>query len=247
LIKQRLNTQGDTVVMTFFEHFRELKKRIILVTVFFIVSLLLSYFSTPFLLDVIKQSAETYLVNLNVFKVTESVSIYAKLMFIQSICITIPFIILQLYNFVKPSMNLKIKKSIMILSPIVSLLFSLGLVMGYIFLVPILVSFFLGVTTEMNMNTVYSFSDFFQFVFMICVICGSILQLPPLLILLVHLKIINCKTLAKLRLSLYVFFTFIGILITPPDFISDIIAILLMIFMFEISLIISRMVEEKVN
>ncbi|MFE0554489.1 twin-arginine translocase subunit TatC [Paenibacillus sp. NPDC058910] len=235
---------GNTT-MNFLEHFYELRRRIFYFAVAFIFCLIVTYFTAPYFVNLLKSSALHYEIELNVFKVTESVSIYAKTMLLQSVCISFPILIMQIYLFIKPTINNKLKKILLVFSSVVSILFLLGVILGYYFLTPLLFSFFLGVTEELSMNTMYNFSDYFQFVFMICLLAGLVLEIPALMVLLTQLGVISSNTLKKLRKILYPIFCIVAVILTPPDFISDITAIILLISIFEIGLVICGVMEKK--
>ncbi|WP_040680745.1 twin-arginine translocase subunit TatC [Paenibacillus vortex] len=62
----------------FIEHFYELRKRLLYFVAAFLTSLIITYFTSPYVVNLLQSSAISHEIELNVFKVTESVSIYAK-------------------------------------------------------------------------------------------------------------------------------------------------------------------------
>lgn len=202
--------------------------------------LIVSYFIAPKLIDLIKETASQKNIDLNIFKVTESVSIYAKTMLIQGICYSLPFFIIQLYIFIKPSLNILMKKTVIVLAPVVSILFLVGIIIGYYLLSPLLFTFFVGVTEKLDINTVYDFSDYFQFIFMICLLTGLILEIPAIMFFLAKIELISISQMKAMRKFIYPLFCIVSVIITPPDFISDLTGIVLLISIFEIGLLIIR-------
>ncbi|ANA83024.1 twin-arginine translocase subunit TatC [Paenibacillus glucanolyticus] len=229
----------------FIEHFYELRKRLLYFVAAFLTSLIITYFTSPYVVNLLQSSAISHEIELNVFKVTESVSIYAKTMLLQSVCLSFPILIMQLFLFIKPAISKNITKGFIVFSIIVSILFFLGVLIGYYFLTPFLFSFFLGVTEDLSMNTMYNFSDYFQFVFMICLLTGLILEIPAFMVFLTHLGIISPTTIKKFRKFLYPIFCITAVVLTPPDFISDITAMILLISIFEIGLALCAFLENK--
>jgi sec-independent protein translocase protein TatC len=229
----------------FIEHISELRVRVIIVIVYFVATLFATYLTTPYLLNIIKYSAAKYQISLNIFKITESVLIYMKTMIIQSICLSFPVLFYQLYRFVAPAIDKKTKHNALKVAPVISLLFAIGVILGFLFLVPLLILFLISVAAELRINTIYSFADYFDFIFMICLITGSMMELPMLLGFLTYIQVISSDTLVKYRRFVYPFLCFIGIIVTPPDFLSDFIVSILLIILFEIGTLLCKFIELK--
>jgi sec-independent protein translocase protein TatC len=241
-----LNAKIDDL-KPFVEHLIELRFRIILTLTFFMCFFILSYFSTPYFIEVVKSSASHNEIQLNIFKITESVSIYVKVMLTQALAITLPILVMQIYLFSKPALNNQSRKLVLFTLPIVSILFSIGIYVALIFFVPLLTSFFINASVVLDVNTVYSFNDFFNFVFTICMIFGSILELPALIVFLTLLNIITPRTLQKSRRIVYPLLGLFSVTVTPPDFISDLIVMTLMFGLYELSILISFAFHKKKN
>ncbi|WP_367576259.1 twin-arginine translocase subunit TatC [Bacillus sp. FJAT-27445] len=208
----------------------------------FITLLVLSYFTTPHLIQVLKESAESYGIELNIFKLAESISIYMKTMILQSVVFSIPFFLTQVYMFVKPALSKNTKIKAVVLIPIISVLFIIGASFGFKFLVPLLLSFFILTSAQIGVSTMFGFSDYSNFVFLIVFLFGSIFQLPILSAFLSYIKILDVKILSKYRKIAYLFLLAFSIIITPPDFISDIMVTSILFILYEISILLSRFV-----
>ncbi|WP_188725202.1 twin-arginine translocase subunit TatC [Lentibacillus populi] len=232
-------------LQTFAEHIGELRGRIIITVSILLCLFLISYFSTPFFLGVIKSSATQYGLDLNVFKVTESVKIYIKIMLVQALSATIPIIVVQIYLFIKPALNIQTRKMAILLVPIASILFFFGAFLGFYVISPILLSFFINVSNTLELNTVYNFTDFFDFIFAICIVFGLILELPAFLSFLTLVGIVSVNLLKKLRKFIYPILCLFSMIVTPPDFFSEIIVMSLVFILFEISLLICSVISSK--
>lgn len=160
----------------FIDHFVELRKRLLVVFGLFLFSFCISYFVVPFFINLIKSSALSYNIELNIFKITESVSIYIKIMVFIAIGVTLPSLIIQLYIFAKPALSKKTQNLCKVLVPIVSVLFVIGSYLGFVYLVPTLLHFFISTSKLIGVNTIFNFSDYFNFVFTICLLIGLIMD-----------------------------------------------------------------------
>jgi sec-independent protein translocase protein TatC len=69
--------------------------------------------------------------------------------------------------------------------------------------------------------------------------------MPVVVLFLSHLGVINPHRLAKVRKPAYFLLTLISITITPPDLVSDILVIIPLLALYEISITISRVVHRK--
>ncbi|MFE7064508.1 twin-arginine translocase subunit TatC [Sutcliffiella sp. NPDC057660] len=227
------------------EHLIEIRKRITIIFGFFIFILIISYFLTPGTLNYLKSSAADYNISLNVFKITESVTIYLQTMLFLSICLTLPFLFGQIYFFIKPALNKQTQKISLILIPIISVLFFVGSSIGLFIFVPLLLTFFLEATVVLGMNTVYSFSDFYSFVFTICLIFGLFLEIPAITSFLTFIGILTPEKLKSIRRFVYIFLTFVAVISTPPDFISGLIVLGVLISLYELSIFIAYIIFHR--
>lgn len=211
----------------------------------FISFFFITYFTAPYFINLIKNSATGYNITLNIFKVTEPVSIYIKTMLFQSVSVTLPILFIQLYLFIKPTLNKHTRRLVIMTIPFVSVLFLVGAFLGYEFAIPLLFSFFFSASESLGMNTVYSFSDFFLFTFTICVIFGVILELPAILVFLTLINIVTPQMLKKYRKFCYPLLCLFAVVVTPPDFVSDLVVMCMLFILYEISIMLSKLFYSK--
>lgn len=223
----------------FLEHVAELRKRFLFIFVSLIFFFALSYPTTPFFVDLLKSSASRYEIDLNIFKITESVSIYIRIMFFQAVCLSFPVISIQIFQFIKPTLSARTKKAAVLTIPVLSLLFALGAILGYKVFVPFLLNFFLAVSKSVGVNTIFGFMDYFHFVFAISLVFGLLLELPAILCFLTYLGVITPRVLRKHRKFIYPVLCLIALLVTPPELVSELIVTSLMFLLYEISVIAS--------
>lgn len=243
-VNQKNNIEPEQV-KPFIEHLNEFKKRLLFVLGIFLISFCFSYFAVPYFINLIKASAVSYNIQLNIFKITESVSIYIKIMFFLAIGVSLPSLIIQLYIFTKPALSKKVKNICKVLVPIISILFIIGTFLGFIYLVPTLLHFFINTSKVIGVNTIFNFSDFFNFVFTICLLIGLILEMPVIIVFLNIINIVSLEFLKSSRKFAYPLMTLLGTVLTPPDFTSDIIVSLLMFFLYEASISLCKIIHLK--
>ena len=90
---------------TLVEHLTELRKRLIIVAVTFIISLAIGFGIAPKILTFIKMQPTARHVEWNVFGYTDGLMIYVKCALLLAILITLPIALYQTWLFVKPGMS----------------------------------------------------------------------------------------------------------------------------------------------
>ncbi|WP_054949018.1 twin-arginine translocase subunit TatC [Numidum massiliense] len=74
----------------FIDHLRELRKRLLISITSFLLFFIASYLTSPYVIQFLKNSATNYDIELHIFKVTESIGIYMKIMFFQAVGLSVP-------------------------------------------------------------------------------------------------------------------------------------------------------------
>jgi sec-independent protein translocase protein TatC len=128
--------------------------------------------------------------------------------------------------------------------PALFLLFLFGLSFAYFVLFPMMYHFVLGLSNG-NFDLVITANDYFTFMLNLCLPFGLLFELPVVVLFLSHLGILNPHRLAKMRKPAYLVLSVISITITPPDFLSDVMVIVPLIVLYEISISISRLIHRK--
>ena len=83
-------------------------------------------------------------------------------------------------------------------------------------------------------------SNILNFIINISFICGILFQVPIAILLLLHYKIISIEKLNYMRPYVILGSFIVGMLITPPDIISQVIVAIPICLLFEITIIISK-------
>jgi sec-independent protein translocase protein TatC len=74
---------------------------------------------------------------------------------------------------------------------------------------------------------------------------GCLFEMPAVVMFLTRLGIINPLKLVKARKIAYFLLIVVSILITPPDFISDVLVIIPLLLLYELSITLSKIVYRK--
>ena len=231
--------------MTLVEHIGELRKRLTIIVVFFLLALILSFFLAEPLIRYLQVTEEAKNLTLNAFKVTDPIKIYMQVTMILGLIITSPLIMYQFWAFISPGLYEKERKTTLAYIPFSLLLFLGGLAFSYFILFPYVIGFMLNISDNLDIQETIGINEYFQFLFQITLPFGAIFQLPVLMLFLTRLGIITPMMMSKYRKYAYLVLVIIAAFITPPDIISHMIVTLPLIILYEFSLSISKIGYRK--
>ena len=91
--------------MTIYEHLEELRKRLMIVVVFFFIAVICGFFLAKPLINYFQHADEAAALTMNAFRVTDPLKIYFQMAFVVGIILTSPVILYQLWSFVSPGLH----------------------------------------------------------------------------------------------------------------------------------------------
>lgn len=225
--------------LTLVEHLEELRKRLIIISVTFVLSCLFGFWLAPKTLNMIKQQPTAATVDWNLFGYTDGLMIYVKCALILAILITLPVTLWQIWLFVKPGLTEKEAKGTLFYIPISFLLFLFGISFSYFLLFPLMLNFLSNVNTSIGAIETYGIKQYFTLLFNIVLPVGFVFELPVVILFLTNIGLVTPDKLKKMRKVAYFILIIVGVSISPPDFLSDIIIIVPLLLLFEISISVS--------
>lgn len=232
---------------SFLDHFFIFKKLLLRVLIVFSIFFSLFFYNHQVIYDFF---SDPLLAGLEVFGgeiiATQLLSTFIvpmKLSFLSAFYLTFPYLITELWFFIKSGLYEQEKsftKKIFLISTV--LIFTAFLFCFYI-VFPEIINFFMnfapnGLNLKIDINFYLELLVNLIFAFTIA------FQIPIIVIFLVKLKIINISKIKKARPYLYVFSFILAAILTPPDVLSQIFLALPMILLFELGLILSKLVTK---
>jgi len=169
-----------------------------------------------------------------------------KLVLMLSVFLAMPVILHQCWSFVAPGLyaNEKRLAGPLLVSSI--LLFYAGVAFAYYAVFPLVFGFFTSVGPEIvNIST--DIGRYLDFVLALFFGCGLAFEVPIAVIILVAIGFTTPKKLAEKRPYLIVGAFICGMLLTPPDIISQVLLALPMWVLFEAGLIASKIIFSDRN
>lgn len=158
--------------------------------------------------------------------------------------IVLPVIIIQVLHFLKPALMGKEYKMLVRFLPFSIILFLIGFAFGAL-IMKWQIEIFLARSVSLGIGNILDISSLLTTVFLTSALMGVGFQFPIILLLLMRIGVIKHRQLSKKRLWIYLG-SFIFTLFLPPDSIlADILLSLPLIFLFEFTLILNRILERK--
>lgn len=167
-----------------------------------------------------------------------------KLAMMTAIFIGMPFILYQLWAFIAPGLY-KHEKSLafpLLFSSII--LFYVGMAFAYFIVFPLMFAFFTGITLE-GVTMMTDISKYLDFVLKMFFAFGLAFEVPIATILVISTGMTTADKLAEKRPYIIVVAFVFGMLLTPPDVVSQMLLAVPMWILFELGLIFSRLITRK--
>ncbi len=227
--------------MTLTEHLTDLRSCLVKSIGALVIGTAISAYNLQRIMDILTSAAG----QLYYMRPAEAFVIYMKVALLSGLIIASPFILYQLYAFVRPALTLRERSFTLICIPLALALFILGLFFSYSFVFPRGLEFFLGFA-QGKVNPLISMESYLDFMLMLVVPFGFAFNVPVILTLLAYLHIISSKLLMHYQRHVILVAFIIAAVITPtPDIITQTLLAVPMVLLYEVSIVIIKFVLQK--
>ncbi|WP_174493751.1 twin-arginine translocase subunit TatC [Acinetobacter sp. Marseille-Q1623] len=167
-----------------------------------------------------------------------------KLNFFIALMLAMPFILYQIWAFVKPALYAK-EKSLALPLLIGSIsLFYAGIAFAYFVALPSILHFFMSVSPE-TVAPMTDINSYLAFCLKLFLVFGLTFEIPIITLLLILIGVVSTQDLVNQRRYIIVGCFFIAMFITPPDAISMIMLAIPMWLLFELGLMFGKILEKR--
>jgi sec-independent protein translocase protein TatC len=227
---------AEATEMGFFDHLRELRDRLLRIIIAIVIGVvamvpfgdsLYHWLAGPLLHHLPEGST------MIATKVTSPFLIPFKLSMMTGILLVIPYLLYQLWAFIAPGLYLNERKIVFPLLFASIALFAGGMAFAYFIVFPIVFAFFINAAPE-GVAVMTDISEYLDFVIALFFAFGLAFQVPIATILLLATGVVSRKQLANARPYVIVGAFVLGMLLTPPDVISQILLAVPMWLLFEL-------------
>tara|TARA_S200000501_G_scaffold188395_1_gene177205 strand:- start:221 stop:958 length:738 start_codon:yes stop_codon:yes gene_type:complete len=169
-----------------------------------------------------------------------------KLVILLAVAITFPISIYNFWAFIAPGLYSKEKK---FLAPILissAVLFYLGIIFAYYIVFPLVFTFFTSIAPT-GVQIATDISSFLNFVIKIFFAFGLAFEVPIITLVVILAELTTVQSLSKKRPYIIVFAFILGMILTPPDVISQILLAIPIWLLFESGLVLAKIITKNKN
>lgn len=167
-----------------------------------------------------------------------------KLTFFVALFVAMPVVLYQIWAFVAPGLYRKEKRFAFPLLASSILLFYAGVAFAYFVVFPLVFGFFTSVTpADVDMMT--DISQYLDFITTIVLAFGFAFEVPIATVLIVWTGLTTPEKLAKARPYVFLMAFVVGMLLTPPDVISQTLLAVPVYLLYEAGVLMSRLFAKK--
>jgi sec-independent protein translocase protein TatC len=258
-----MGQQKSADEMNFLEHLEELRWHIIRAAVsVFVVAIVIYVIGQPVFDYIILAPKEDWFITyrmicalsetlcfsppdftLETRQLGEQFFVHLKVSFILGIVLAFPYVFWEFWRFIKPGLYPKEQKAVRGIVFICSFLFALGVLFGYFIIAPFAVSFLAGYSVgAVNAPTIASYVNYMS---MFTLPAGLLFELPIVVYFLSKAGILTPVFMRTYRRHAFVVILMLAAIITPPDMITQLLIGIPIYGLYEISIFISKRVNDK--
>jgi len=167
-----------------------------------------------------------------------------KLTLMAAVFLAIPYVLYQVWSFIAPGMYKHEKRLAIPLLMSSVLLFYAGACFAYFVVFPLIFAFFTSVAPE-GITMMTDINSYLDFVLKLFFAFGLAFEIPIAAVLMIWSGITTPEALAKKRPYIIVGCFIFGMLLTPPDIISQALLAVPMWILFEIGVFFGRFIQRE--
>jgi sec-independent protein translocase protein TatC len=165
--------------------------------------------------------------------------------FVLGLIFSFPYIVWELWRFIRPGLRLKERRSSTGVVAAVSSLFAAGISFGYYVIAPLMVYIMVNYKIDDMIRNEFDITSYVQTFVSLVFGAGLLFQLPVVIYFLSKLGLVTPAFLRRYRRHSVIIILIIAAIITPPDPLSQTIISIPLYLLFEISILISARVEKQ--
>ncbi|HOV98412.1 MAG TPA: twin-arginine translocase subunit TatC [Bacteroidota bacterium] len=249
LFKKRADASNDTTQeMSFLDHLEELRWQIIKALIGIAIASIICGIYADFIVQTLLLSpVKSVGLKTQVLSPYGIVLLYMEAILVCGFILSMPYTLYCLWKFVAPGLLPKERHYISRIVGLTSFCFFAGVAFGYLILLPAALKFFAAFRTsyiELNI----ALDQYVSFMLMLILGAGLVFELPMVAYFLTKMGILTPFFMRKYRRHAIVAIVIIAAVVTPtPDIVTQLLLAIPMIFLYEISIIISSVIYKKRN
>ncbi|OOG71481.1 twin-arginine translocase subunit TatC [Flavobacterium sp. A45] len=170
------------------------------------------------------------------------VNVFVWMCILAGFILSFPYILWEIWKFISPALYEKEKKNARVFIFSSSLLFFLGVLFGYYVVIPMSVNFVATFTVSDVVLNQFTLESYIGMVKTSILASGLFFELPIIIYFLTKLGLVTPEFLRKYWKYAVVIILIVAAIVTPPDVVSQTIVAIPMLIIYEVSILISKIV-----
>jgi sec-independent protein translocase protein TatC len=227
------------------EHLDELRRRIITVLVIFAIASGVAFWRSEAIVFFLMNPVSRLGLKLYTFAPTEKFLTYLEISIWTGVVIALPFAMLQIGVFIWPGLRDKERAYAAAALSVIPVLFAGGSALAYLYLSPIVMRFFLSFAGNDSVDSLWGLREYLKILFDIMLASGLVFQTPLVMLSLFAAGVTTPQKVSRFRPHIALVIFFIAGVLTPPDVISQLALGIPLYLLFELSLLLGRLIRRK--
>lgn len=165
-----------------------------------------------------------------------------KLVFYLAVFVAMPYLLYQVWAFIAPGLYKNERRFALPLLIVSVALFYMGLAFAFFVIFPIVFGFFTTIAPE-GVTMMTDISHYLDFIMKLFLAFGLAFEVPVVTIMLTYSGLVSVTTLKHYRPYIIVGAFTVGMLLTPPDVLSQFLLAVPMWLLFELGLLLSNFIS----
>jgi sec-independent protein translocase protein TatC len=231
--------------MPFVEHLEELRWVILKIILVLVIGAAIGWFIYPPAFELLMRplsGIETEVVLITATPL-DAFLVQLRMALLIGFVLTLPFCLWCIWGFISPGLNSQERRLGLWAVSAGTLFFLAGGVFAYQMLALVL-TFLVRFNPE-NVQSMWHIREYMSFAFRLLLAFGVLFELPVVMVLAVRVGVVGTATLARIRPYAIVGVFLLAAILTPPDIFSQIMLALPLLLLYELGLLVARVVEKR--
>lgn len=239
--------------MTFWDHLEDLRKSLMRMAGVYVLTAIVLFFFKDFLFDDVilapsksdfffyRLAGLDFSLSLVNIEVSAQFMIHMKVTFICALILTFPYLVFELWRFVAPALYEREKGAVRGAFSFASILFYLGLAVGYFVILPVMLNFFAGYQVSADVPNTFSLSSYISLFTSTIMTFGLVFEFPTIVAILSALGLVTRDMMREYRRHAICAVVIVAALITPSgDPFSLLVCTVPLYILYEFSILVCK-------
>ena len=182
--------------------------------------------------------------NLIFVEMTEMIGTVLLVSLVTGVVLAIPYLTYEFIMFVSPALTRREKRYFYFVLPWMVIMFAAGVLFSYFMLIPAAITFLLGFGGDIASPQI-KVSNYVSVVARMLLVSGFVFEMPVVITFLARIGVVTGDWLARKRKVVIVGAFILAAVLTPPDALTQIIMAVPLIILYELSIVLARVVGRK--